>query len=441
MHMNTLFYFLLASTAVLATTANASEPVVDADGDLISDGSYYAVPVSDNEAGPKPETGKDSSKSFFQIKKAGDFLSGYKFVYCRNDKSCYEFGMVVDRYGYNDKIFNLHTNPGGPILDNDGYVIFNGSYLVRPIIFGGGLTLSPLGDNQCPLYIEQQFSKDDIGYPIRFSNWGSGARFVPESENLNVEMVIPVTTCVQSSTYWWVTATEGSKWLFISAGPKPDPGEASSKSFFQIKKVGDFTNGYKIMFCSKDNNCIDVGIVVDEYGMNPMFYFLLVSTAVLAATAKAGEPVVDTDGNLISNGSYYAVPVSHYESALTLASGGANPCPLYVGPELSRRNKGLPLRFLNWGSGARFVPESENLNIKMDLPPTICAGPKPETGKDSSKSSFQIKKAGGLLSGYKFVYCGGDKSCYEFGMVVDRYGYSRLAPSNLPFRFVFVKAD
>ncbi|CAF2139744.1 hypothetical protein BRARA_B02088 [Brassica rapa] len=197
--------------------------------------------------------------------------------------------------------------------------------------------------------------------------------------------------------------------------------------------------------------------------MTPMFYFLLVSTAVLAATAKAGEPVVDTDGNLISNGSYYAVPVSHYEGALTLASGGANPCPLYVGPELSRRNKGLPLRFSNWGSGARFVPESENLNIKMDLPPTICgqssywwlteteikgwlfiaAGPKPETGKDSSKSFFQIKKAGGVLRGYKFVYCGGDKSCYEFGMVVDRYGYSRLAPSksNLPFRFVFVKAD
>ncbi|CDY59712.1 BnaC02g46450D [Brassica napus] len=54
--MNTLFYFLLASTAVLATTANASEPVVDADGDLISDGSYYAVPVSDNEEqGPCPK--------------------------------------------------------------------------------------------------------------------------------------------------------------------------------------------------------------------------------------------------------------------------------------------------------------------------------------------------------------------------------------------------
>ncbi|KAL0683347.1 hypothetical protein Bca4012_050195 [Brassica carinata] len=97
----------------------------------------------------------------------------------------------------------------------------------------------------------------------------------------------------------------------------------------------------------------------------------------------------------------------------------------------------------------------------MDLPPTICgqssywwlteteikgwlfiaAGPKPETGKDSSKSFLQIKKPGGLLRGYKFVYCGGDKSCYEFGMVVDRYGYSRLAPSNLPFRFVFMNME
>ncbi|WZZ33497.1 hypothetical protein YC2023_016898 [Brassica napus] len=133
-------------------------------------------------------------------------------------------------------VLAVTADPGGPILDNDGYVIFNGSYLVSPN------HLRWLPDSLPP--------------------W-----FVPESENLNIEMVIPITTCVQSSTYWWVTATEGSKWLFISAGPKPDPGEASSKSFFQIKKVGDFTNGYKIMFCSKDNNCINVGIVVDEYGV------------------------------------------------------------------------------------------------------------------------------------------------------------------------------
>lgn len=195
--------------------------------------------------------------------------------------------------------------------------------------------------------------------------------------------------------------------------------------------------------------------------MTPMFYFLLVSTAVLAATAKAGEPVVDTDGNLISNGSYYAVPVSHYEGALTLASGGANPCPLYVGPELSRRNKGLPLRFSNWGSGARFVPESENLNIMMDAKATTCsqsnywwvapsdkdrktwfiaAGPKPKTKEDRSMTSFQIKKTGDSLKGYKIVYCPKGKDCINVGIVKDKNGVRRLVLSSKPFPVVFVKA-
>ena len=196
--------------------------------------------------------------------------------------------------------------------------------------------------------------------------------------------------------------------------------------------------------------------------MNTLFYFLLASTAVLATTANASEPVVDADGDLISDGSYYAVPVSDNEGGLTLGSGGGNQCPFYIGPELSTKNKGLALKFSNWGSWAEFVPESENLNIEMNVPPsTICgqssywwltetqskgllfiaAGPKPETGKDSSKSFFQIKKAGDFLRGYKFVYCRNDKSCYEFGMVVDRFGYNRLAPANLPFLVEFVKAD
>ncbi|CAN6844989.1 unnamed protein product [Brassica oleracea] len=186
--------------------------------------------------------------------------------------------------------------------------------------------------------------------------------------------------------------------------------------------------------------------------MNPMFYFLLALTVVLAVTADPGGPILDNDGYVIFSGSYWAIEAAKRE----LSCGGIS-----SGKGSKRRFTTLPLRFSNWGSGARLVPKSENLNIKMDLPPTICgqssywwlteteikgwlfiaAGPKPKTGKDSSKSFFQIKKPGGLLRGYKFVYCGGDKSCYEFGMVVDRYGYSRLAPSNMPFRFVFVKAD
>ncbi|CAN6998539.1 unnamed protein product, partial [Brassica oleracea var. botrytis] len=142
----------------------------------------------------------------------------------------------------------------------------------------------------------------------------------------------------------------------------------------------------------------------------------LFATKACRHVSNASEPVVDADGDLISDGSYYAVPVS---------------------------------------------PTMTNLNIEMNVPSTICgqssycwltethgkgllfiaAGPKPETGKDSSKSFFQIKKAGDFLRGYKFVYCRNDKSCYEFGMVVDRFGYNRLAPANLPFLVDFVKAD
>lgn len=41
--------------------------------------------------------------------------------------------------------------------------------------------------------------------------------------------------------------------------------------------------------------------------MNPMFYFLIASTAVLAVTP---EPVLDTDGEIIFDGSYYAISPS-----------------------------------------------------------------------------------------------------------------------------------
>ncbi|KAF3582347.1 hypothetical protein DY000_02035188 [Brassica cretica] len=83
--------------------------------------------------------------------------------------------------------------------------------------------------------------------------------------------------------------------------------------------------------------------------MNTLFYFLLASTAVLATTANASEPVVDADGDLISDGSYYAVPVSDNEGGLTLGSGGGNQCPLYIGPELSTNEEGPCPKILKLG--------------------------------------------------------------------------------------------
>ena len=42
--------------------------------------------------------------------------------------------------------------------------------------------------------------------------------------------------------------------------------------------------------------------------MNPMFYFLLALTAVLAVTADPGGPILDNDGYVIFNGSYLVSP-------------------------------------------------------------------------------------------------------------------------------------
>ncbi|KAF8111315.1 hypothetical protein N665_0076s0294 [Sinapis alba] len=162
------------------------------------------------------------------------------------------------------------ANAGGPVLDIEGNIIFHGSYYVIPVFFGadgGGLTLTPLANKQCPLYIGQEPSEANMGIPVSFSNWKSRVGFVPESENLNIEMDVSATICIQS-TYWWVAASRMPiVESLIVAGPKPELGKDSSKSFFQIKKNEDSSNGYNIVFCPNDKNCVDVGIFVDKDGV------------------------------------------------------------------------------------------------------------------------------------------------------------------------------
>ncbi|CAH2067039.1 unnamed protein product [Thlaspi arvense] len=159
------------------------------------------------------------------------------------------------------------TNAGEPVLDVEGRPIFDGSYFVLPAIFGpagGGLTLAPHGDKPCSFDIVQESSEIKMAIPVRFSNWMSGVGFVPESVPLNIEMDIKATICVQS-TYWWVDESyRESETRFVGAGLKPEG--YSSKSFFLIKKSGDFRNGYKFVFCPRYSDCIDVGIFVDENG-------------------------------------------------------------------------------------------------------------------------------------------------------------------------------
>ncbi|KAG2254082.1 hypothetical protein Bca52824_084218 [Brassica carinata] len=81
--------------------------------------------------------------------------------------------------------------------------------------------------------------------------------------------------------------------------------------------------------------------------MNPMFYFLIALTAVLAATANAGGPVLDIDDEIIFDGSYYVIPAFFGADGggLTLSPLGNKQCPLYIGQEASDANMGIPVRF------------------------------------------------------------------------------------------------
>ncbi|KAJ4884453.1 kunitz trypsin inhibitor 1 [Raphanus sativus] len=143
----------------------------------------------------------------------------------------------------------LVTNTYGAVLDIDGDIFFRGSYYVLPVIRGrgGGVSLRGRGGELCPFDIVQESSEVDEGIP-----------------DLNIEMDVGATICIQS-TYWRVGEfDEERKQYFVVAGRQDSP-----KSFFQIEKSGD---DYKFVFCppaceSGRPKCRNVGIFVDEIGV------------------------------------------------------------------------------------------------------------------------------------------------------------------------------
>ncbi|KFK33833.1 hypothetical protein AALP_AA5G065900 [Arabis alpina] len=192
--------------------------------------------------------------------------------------------------------------------------------------------------------------------------------------------------------------------------------------------------------------------------MNPMFYFFLALTTVLTATADNAIPVVDANGDNIFNGSYYIFPIDAEGGGVTLSGLGDKPCPLELVQDSSNAELGFPVKFSNWKSNVGFVPESESLNIEMDITATICdqstywwvdkrhkegqmrfvtAGPKPEV------FHFQIEKSEDFYS-YKFVVCPNwtqsRDECKDVGIFVDENGVRRFAlGTNLSFSFLLMK--
>ncbi|KAH0897785.1 hypothetical protein HID58_047353 [Brassica napus] len=127
------------------------------------------------------------------------------------------------------------ADAGGAVRDSDGDIISGGSYYVKTVFLsegGGGLSLTPSSDSPCPLYIGQEWSRLDWGIPVNFSNWKSRVGFVPESENLNIEMDVKATVCVKS-TYWWLSADKGRPIPIEVEFVKATRTETLSKTIFE----------------------------------------------------------------------------------------------------------------------------------------------------------------------------------------------------------------
>ncbi|VVA95139.1 unnamed protein product [Arabis nemorensis] len=195
--------------------------------------------------------------------------------------------------------------------------------------------------------------------------------------------------------------------------------------------------------------------------MSPMFYFFLALTAVLAATASALTPVLDTDGDIIFHGRYYVLPVFRGQGGgVTLTNPNFRPCPRgHIVQEKSEVENGIPVRFSNWKPRVGFVPETEDLNIKTDSGQVLCrrdnywrvdefdtgnknwflvSAQKP-TPDNAFRSYFQIQKVGNNLNAYKIMFCPG--ACIDVGIFVDENSVRRLALTNEPFLVMFKKAN
>ncbi|CAN7130196.1 unnamed protein product [Brassica rapa subsp. narinosa] len=274
------------------------------------------------------------------------------------------------------------ANAGGPVLDIEGNIIFGGSYYVIPVFFGadgGGLTLAPLGNKQCPLYIGQEPSEANMGIPVRFSNWKSRVGFVPESENLNIEMDVKATICVH---------------------------------FFQIKKNEDFFRGYNIVFCPNDKDCIDVGVSEDKDGVRRL---TLSSTPFTVMFVDATE--TETSSKTI---------FSNWKSGVGFV------------PELENLSIMMDTKPQSCVESAYWWIVAETGRKSF-----VGTGPNPNepAGEDPKWSFFQIKKAKDFLNGYNIMFCPQDKYHFKVGISVDDDdGIRRLALISKPFPVRFVKA-
>ncbi|XP_027123980.1 kunitz trypsin inhibitor 2-like [Coffea eugenioides] len=156
-----------------------------------------------------------------------------------------------------------------PVLDIDGNVLRTNHYYyilpakVRGRFRGGGLTLSSIGNDTCPVGVFQELSEQRNGIPLTFSPVKPRYGVVRTSTDLNIQFAYPE-TCGESPVWRVDNYLDPSVDSFVSiGGVVGNPGPATLGSWFKIQKFG---YDYKLVYCPTvcsncDVICKDVGIL------------------------------------------------------------------------------------------------------------------------------------------------------------------------------------
>ncbi|XP_072962587.1 kunitz trypsin inhibitor 5-like [Typha angustifolia] len=157
------------------------------------------------------------------------------------------------------------------VLDVDGHKVRPGvKYYVLPVFrgLGGGLAFSKHGDLPCPLYVGQESSEVNDGFPVTFSPVDPDDKIVRLSTDLNVQFPDVITICIQSMVWELGSADEvtGRRYV-LTSGQKGNPGAYTVNNWFKIERYKE--RDYKLVFCpsvceSCKVVCGDVGVFVED---------------------------------------------------------------------------------------------------------------------------------------------------------------------------------
>ncbi|XP_038895203.1 kunitz trypsin inhibitor 5-like [Benincasa hispida] len=151
------------------------------------------------------------------------------------------------------------------VRDIDGKKLRAGvNYYILPVIRGrgGGLTLSNLQSENCPVNVVQEQFELMNGFPTTFLPVNPKKGVVRVSTDLNVQF--EASTICATSTVWKLDKVDEStgQWFVTIGGSRGNPGVETVDNWFKIVKHG---KDYKLVFCPSVCDfckvmCRDIGI-------------------------------------------------------------------------------------------------------------------------------------------------------------------------------------